>query len=48
VLQLRRIGTGFSQQRYGFIPWWLTWDSWWTKWHRGRSFYEFFGFPLLS
>jgi hypothetical protein len=21
VLQLRRIGTGFSQQRYGFIPW---------------------------
>jgi hypothetical protein len=22
------------------------WDLWWTKWHWGRFFSEFFGFPL--
>jgi hypothetical protein len=21
------------------------WDLWWTKWHWGRSFSEYFGFP---
>jgi hypothetical protein len=22
------------------------WDLWWTKWHWGRFFPEYFGFPL--
>ena len=22
------------------------WDLWWTKWHWGRFFSEYFGFPL--
>jgi hypothetical protein len=42
---LRRLVTGLSPRQPGITPRPIQWDLWWTKWHWGRFFSEFFGFP---